>query len=62
MTLGLETLDYVIFCIYFAEFLPTDTGFTKIKGKQSADSKDFFAEGSDLVGNWLVNHCLQYFC
>lgn len=47
MTLGLETLDYVIFLIYFVIVSSYGYWIYKNKGKQSADSKDFFlAEGS----------------
>lgn len=47
MTLGLETLDYAIFFIYFVIVSSYGYWIYKNKGKQSADSKDFFlAEGS----------------
>jgi SSS family solute:Na+ symporter len=47
MTLGLETPDYVIFLIYFIIVSSYGYWIYKNKGKQSADSKDFFlAEGS----------------
>lgn len=47
MTLGLETLDYIIFLIYFVIVSSYGYWIYKNKGKQSADSKDFFlAEGS----------------
>lgn len=47
MTLGLETLDYAIFLIYFVIVSSYGYWIYKHKGKQSADSKDFFlAEGS----------------
>jgi SSS family solute:Na+ symporter len=47
MTLGLETLDYIIFLIYFVIVSSYGYWIYKHKGKQSADSKDFFlAEGS----------------
>ena len=47
MTLGLETLDYIIFLIYFVIVSSYGYWIFKNKGKQSADSKDFFlAEGS----------------
>ena len=47
MTLGLETLDYVIFLIYFVIVSSYGYWVYKNKGKQTADSKDFFlAEGS----------------
>ena len=47
MTLGLETPDYVIFLIYFLIVSSYGYWIYKNKGKQSADSKDFFlAEGS----------------
>lgn len=47
MTLGLETLDYVIFLIYFVIVSSYGYWVYKHKGKQTADSKDFFlAEGS----------------
>jgi solute:Na+ symporter, SSS family len=47
MTLGLETLDYVIFFIYFVIVSSYGYWIYKNKGNQSADSKDFFlAEGS----------------
>ena len=47
MTLGLETPDYVIFLIYFVIVSSYGYWIYKNKGKQSADSKDFFlAEGS----------------
>lgn len=47
MKLGLETLDYVIFFIYFVVVSSYGYWIYKNKGKQSADSKDFFlAEGS----------------
>lgn len=47
MTLGLETLDYIIFLVYFIIVSSYGYWIYKHKGKQSADSKDFFlAEGS----------------
>lgn len=47
MTLGLESLDYVIFLVYFIIVSSYGYWIYKNKGKQSADSKDFFlAEGS----------------
>ncbi len=47
MTLGLESLDYIIFLIYFVIVSAYGYWIYKNKGKQSADSKDFFlAEGS----------------
>lgn len=47
MTLGLETLDYLIFLVYFIIVSSYGYWIYKNKGKQSADSKDFFlAEGS----------------
>lgn len=47
MTLGLETLDYIIFLVYFVIVSSYGYWIYKHKGKQSADSKDFFlAEGS----------------
>jgi len=47
MTLGLETPDYAIFLIYFVIVSSYGYWIYKNKGKQSADSKDFFlAEGS----------------
>ncbi|TDB62778.1 sodium/sugar symporter [Arundinibacter roseus] len=47
MKLGLETLDYVIFFIYFVIVSSYGYWIYKNKGKKSADSKDFFlAEGS----------------
>jgi solute:Na+ symporter, SSS family len=47
MTLGLETLDYIIFFIYFVIVSSYGYWIYKNKGNQSADSKDFFlAEGS----------------
>lgn len=47
MKLGLETLDYVIFFIYFVIVSSYGYWIYKNKGRQSADSKDFFlAEGS----------------
>jgi SSS family solute:Na+ symporter len=47
MTLGLETPDYVIFLIYFVIVSSYGYWIYKNKGKQSADSKDFFlAKGS----------------
>ncbi len=47
MTLGLESLDYAIFFIYFVIVSSYGYWIYKNKGKQSADSKDFFlAEGS----------------
>ncbi|AFK01907.1 SSS sodium solute transporter superfamily [Emticicia oligotrophica DSM 17448] len=47
MTLGLETLDYIIFLVYFIIVSSYGYWIYKNKGKQSADSKDFFlAEGS----------------
>jgi solute:Na+ symporter, SSS family len=47
MTLGLSTLDYVIFLIYFVIVASYGYWIYKNKGRQSADSKDFFlAEGS----------------
>jgi len=47
MILGLETPDYVIFLIYFVIVSTYGYWIYKNKGKQSADSKDFFlAEGS----------------
>ncbi|GAB3522503.1 sodium/sugar symporter [Emticicia fontis] len=47
MTLGLENLDYLIFLVYFIIVSSYGYWIYKNKGKQSADSKDFFlAEGS----------------
>jgi SSS family solute:Na+ symporter len=47
MTLGLETPDYAIFLIYFVIVSSYGYWIYKNKGKQAADSKDFFlAEGS----------------
>ena len=47
MKLGLETLDYGIFFVYFVIVSTYGYWIFKNKGKQSADSKDFFlAEGS----------------
>ena len=47
MKLGLETLDYGIFLVYFVIVATYGFWIYKNKGKQSADSKDFFlAEGS----------------
>lgn len=47
MKLGLETLDYGIFFIYFVIVASYGYWVYKNKGRQSADSKDFFlAEGS----------------
>jgi SSS family solute:Na+ symporter len=47
MKLGLETLDYGIFFVYFVIVASYGYWVYKNKGKQSADSKDFFlAEGS----------------
>ncbi len=47
MKLGLESLDYGIFFVYFVIVASYGYWVYKNKGKQSADSKDFFlAEGS----------------
>lgn len=47
MKLGLETIDYLIFLVYFVIVAVYGFWIYKHKGKQSADSKDFFlAEGS----------------
>ncbi len=47
MTLGLESLDYTIFLVYFVIVAVYGYWVFKNKGKQTADSKDFFlAEGS----------------
>lgn len=47
MKLGLETLDYLIFLVYFVIVATYGYWVYKNKGKQTADSKDFFlAEGS----------------
>ncbi|RIV19424.1 sodium transporter [Fibrisoma montanum] len=47
MTLGLETVDYVIFFIYFVIVASYGYWVYHHKGRQNADSKDFFlAEGS----------------
>jgi len=47
MKLGLETLDYLIFLVYFVIVASYGYWVYKNKGKQTADSKDFFlAEGS----------------
>ena len=47
MKLGLEALDYGIFLVYFVVVATYGYWIFKNKGKQSADSKDFFlAEGS----------------
>lgn len=47
MKLGLETLDYLIFLVYFVIVATYGYWVYKHKGKQTADSKDFFlAEGS----------------
>jgi solute:Na+ symporter, SSS family len=47
MKLGLESLDYIIFFIYFVIVSSYGYWIYKNKGKKTADSKDFFlAEGS----------------
>jgi len=47
MQLGLETLDYVIFLVYFVIVSTYGIWVYKNKGRKNADSKDFFlAEGS----------------
>ena len=47
MKLGLETPDYIIFLIYFVIVASYGYWVYTHKGKQTADSKDFFlAEGS----------------
>ncbi|GAB3897439.1 sodium/sugar symporter [Spirosoma agri] len=47
MKLGLETLDYVIFLVYFIIVATYGYWVYRNKGNQTADSKDFFlAEGS----------------
>ncbi|WP_026998096.1 sodium/sugar symporter [Flectobacillus major] len=47
MKLGLESLDYIIFFVYFVIVASYGFWVYKNKGKQTADSKDFFlAEGS----------------
>jgi solute:Na+ symporter, SSS family len=47
MTLGLKTLDYVIFLVYFVIVSGYGYWIYKNKGKKTADSQDFFlAEGS----------------
>jgi SSS family solute:Na+ symporter len=47
MKLGLESLDYIIFFVYFVIVASYGYWVYKNKGKQTADSKDFFlAEGS----------------
>ncbi|OIN59270.1 sodium/sugar symporter [Arsenicibacter rosenii] len=47
MQLGLETLDYIIFLVYFVIVASYGFWVYKNKGSQNADSKDFFlAEGS----------------
>ncbi len=47
MKLGLEKLDYIIFFVYFVIVASYGYWVFKNKGKQTADSKDFFlAEGS----------------
>ncbi len=47
ITLGLESIDYAIFLIYFVIVAVYGYWVFKNKGKQTADSKDFFlAEGS----------------
>ncbi len=47
MQLGLETLDYLIFLIYFVIVSSYGIWVYKNKGRKNADSKDFFlAEGS----------------
>jgi solute:Na+ symporter, SSS family len=47
MKLGLESLDYVIFLVYFVCVAAYGYWVYRHKGKQTADSKDFFlAEGS----------------
>ncbi|GAB3974228.1 sodium/sugar symporter [Spirosoma terrae] len=47
MKLGLETIDYVIFLVYFVIVASYGYWVYTHKGKQTADSKDFFlAEGS----------------
>ena len=47
MKLGLETIDYIIFGIYFVIVASYGYWVYRNKGKQTADSKDFFlAEGS----------------
>jgi SSS family solute:Na+ symporter len=47
MNIGLSTLDYIIFCVYFIIVASYGYWVYRHKGKQTADSKDFFlAEGS----------------
>ncbi len=47
MKLGLESLDYMVFLIYFVIVTSYGLWVFKNKGRQNADSKDFFlAEGS----------------
>ncbi|PRY41949.1 SSS family solute:Na+ symporter [Spirosoma oryzae] len=47
MKLGLETIDYIIFGVYFVIVASYGYWVYRNKGKQTADSKDFFlAEGS----------------
>ncbi|MCU0325338.1 MAG: sodium/sugar symporter [Spirosomaceae bacterium] len=47
MAIGLETLDYIIFLVYFIIVSSYGYWIYKNKGRQSTDSKDFFlAEGS----------------
>lgn len=47
MKIGLENIDYLIFIVYFLIVAIYGYWVYKTKGKQSADSKDFFlAEGS----------------
>src|ERR1700712_735019 len=47
MHLGLESIDYLIFAVYFVIVSIYGYWVYKHKGKQTADSKDFFlAEGS----------------
>src|SRR6478672_22275 len=47
MHLGLESIDYIIFAVYFVIVSIYGYWVYRHKGKQTADSKDFFlAEGS----------------
>jgi hypothetical protein len=58
MKLGLESLDYIIFFVYFVIVASYGYWVYKNKGKQTADSKDFSWRKVHLHGGLLVRQLL----
>ena len=59
MKLGLETLDYLIFLVYFVIVASYGYWVYKNKGKQTADSKDFFLRYCDFFRQINILNGLQ---